>query len=374
MTKIAPEPSLRLAAWLGGLAAVALAGFATHARAADAAPPASTAKPYHPPRTAYGAPDLQGVWTNTALTFLARPPIFKNLIATDAEEKTMLKFFMSMTGDLLKPTVDPKEGAPPVVKEAPQSDILEMDLHLARINGQPRSSWIVEPANGQIPFTAAGQKAYSGKKSTYNDPEARPLTERCLIAVGSPEGPPMMNTGFNGNYGIVQTRDFVTIQVEMNHDVRIVRMVDRAHAPSEVTRWMGDSIGWWDGDTLVVESTNFDPRGVVDSLNGGFRHGPKTRVIERFTRTAKDQMLYEFTVEDADYYKQPWSGQMPMRATKGPIYEYACHEGNYSLPNALSGARYAEAHPEPPAPATPAAATSAPKTGGVLHDHHPGGE
>ena len=339
MTQHAPESSPRLAAWLAGLAAVAIAAFATHAHAAAASAPA---KPYHAPRTAYGAPDLQGVWTNTALTFLARPPIFKGLIATDAEEKTMLKFFMSMAGDLLKPTVDPKEGAPPVVKEAPQSDILEMDLHLARIDGKPRSSWIVEPANGQVPFTDAGRKAYDGHKSTYDDPEARPLTERCLIAVGSPEGPPMMNTGFNGNYGIVQTKDFIAIQVEMNHDVRIVRMTDRAHAPSKVTRWMGDSVGWWDGDTLVVESTNFDPRGVVDSLNGGFRHGPKTTVIERFTRTAKDQMLYEFTVQDAGYYKQPWSGQMPMRAAKGPIYEYACHEGNYSLANALSGAREEE--------------------------------
>jgi hypothetical protein len=359
------QPATRPASWLAGLAAATIAGaIALPAQAADT----PAARPYHAPRTPDGRPDLQGVWTNTALTFLARPPIFKGLIATDAEEKTLLKFFMSMVGDLIKPTVDPKEGAPPVVKEAPQSDLLEMDLRLARIDGKPRSSWIVEPANGQIPFTDAGRKAYDGKKSTYNDPEARPLTERCLIAVGSPEGPPMMNTGFNGNYGIVQTRDFVAIQVEMNHDVRIIRMVDRAHAPSEVTRWMGDSVGWWEGDTLVVESTNFDPRGVVDSLNGGFRHGPNTRITERFTRTAKDQMLYEFTVSDADYYKQPWSGQMPMRAAAGPIYEYACHEGNYSLPNALSGGRYADAHPAPEAapaakapPAAPAAATVAAK-------------
>jgi hypothetical protein len=347
-----PHQAPSLTPWIAGALAVGLAVFAAnHVRAAEAR--------YHAPRTAYGTPDLQGTWTNTALTFLARPPIFKNLVATDAEEKTMLKFFMSMVGDLLKPTVDPKEGPPPAVKEAPQSDILEMDLHLARIGGQPRSSWIVEPADGQIPFTDAGRKAYAGRRSTYDDPEARPLTERCLIAVGSPEGPPMMNTGFNGNYGIVQTKDFVAIEVEMNHDVRIVRMIDRAHAPARVTRWMGDSVGWWDGDTLVVESSNFDPRGVVDSLNGGFRHGPKTTVIERFTRTAKDQMLYEFTVQDADYYKRPWSGQMPMRAAKGPIYEYACHEGNYSLPNALSGARYADAHPAPPEPAAPPAPAKA---------------
>jgi hypothetical protein len=355
------KPHVAATPWIAGLLAVALTAGLGAERAHGAETPA--AKPYRAPRAADGHADLQGIWTNTALTFLARPPIFKSLIATDAEEKTMLKFFMSMVGDLLKPTVDPKEGAPPAVKEAPQSDIIEMDFHLARIDGKPRSSWIVEPANGQIPFTDAGKKAYAGRKSTADDPEARPLTERCLIAIGSPEGPPMMNTGFNGNYRVVQTRDFVAIQVEMNHDVRIVRLVDRAHAPAAVTRWMGDSVGWWEGDTLVVESANFDPRGVVDSLNGGFRHGPKTRVVERFTRTAQDQMLYEFTVNDADYYKQPWSGQMPMRAAPGPIYEYACHEGNYSLPNALSGARYAEAHPEPPEPAKPATAIAAAKPG-----------
>jgi hypothetical protein len=337
--------------------AIGLGPMRAHAEASGPVPApaaAAAAKPYHVPRTAYGTPDLQGIWTNSALTFLARPPIFKGLVATDAEEKMMLKGFMSLVGDLIKTSVDPKEGAPPVVKEAPQADILEMDLHLARIDGQPRSSWIVEPANGQVPFTEAGRKAYAGRRSTFNDPEARPLTERCMIAIGSPEGPPMMNTGFNANYRIVQTKDFVAIEVEMNHDVRIVRMADRTHPPAAVTRWMGDSVGWWDGDTLVVETANLDPRGVVDSLNGGFRFGPKTRIVERFTRTAKDQILYEFTVQDVDYYKQPWSGQMPMRAARGPIYEYACHEGNYSIANALSGARAQEriaAEAKPPAPA-----------------------
>jgi hypothetical protein len=323
---------------LASLAALfALMGGAAHA--ANAKAPA----PYHAPRTAFGAPDLQGLWTNTALTFLQRPSMFKNLIATDEQAAMMIAGFRQMAGDILKPTADPDAPAPPVVDEAPQADFLEMDLHLGRIDGQRRTSWIVEPADGRIPFTAAGKaanKAFNIDK--YDGPEVRPIEERCLVAIGSPEGPPMMNTGFNANYQITQTRDAVAIEVEMNHDVRIIRMNDRTHPPAGVTRWMGDSVGWWEGDTLVVETTNFDTRGGVGSLGGGFAYGPKTRITERFTRTAPDRILYQFTVEDPDYFKQPWRGEMPMRATKGPIYEYACHEGNYSLPNALAGARVEE--------------------------------
>jgi hypothetical protein len=129
----------------------------------------------------------------------------------------------------------------------------------------------------------------------------------------------------------------------MNHDVRIIRVRDRAHAPDAVRPWMGDSVGWWDGDTLVVETTNFNPKGAfVGSLGGGFAYSAQGKLTERFTRIAKDRILYEFSVDDPVNFKQPWRAQMPMRAAKGPIYEYACHEGNYSLPNALTGARAQE--------------------------------
>ena len=313
------------------IVAVALAAGAAHAG------------PYHAPRTAYGTPDLQGLWTNTALTFMQRPPIFKALVATDKEAKMMEAGFRSMIGTLLDPSVDPKLPAPPVVKEAPQADILEMDLHMARIDGQMRSSWIVDPADGRIPFTDAGKTANrKANNDTFDGPESRPMSERCLTAVGSPEGPPMMNTGFNGNYQILQTKDYVTIQIEMNHDVRIIRMVERGHLPSAIRPWMGDSVGWWDGDSLVVETTNFNPGSVIASLGGGFTYSPAGKLTERFTRTAKDQILYEFTVDDPAYFKRTWSAQMPMRTAKGPIYEYACHEGNYSIANALSGARAEE--------------------------------
>lgn len=304
----------------------------------------ASAAGYKIPRTAYGAPDLEGLWTNTALTFLQRPPIFKGLIATEAEAAMMMAGFKQMTGSMLDPKpIDPNLPAPPVVKSAPNTDFLEMDLNLARINGQMRTSWIVEPANGLIPFTDAGKKAERATAmDSYDGPEGRPMTERCLIAIGSPEGPPMMNTAFNAHYQIVQTRDHVAIHIEMNHDVRIIRLGERSHPPATVRSWMGDSVGWWEGDTLVVETTNFDPRGEVSSLSGGFAYGPNTRVTERFTRTSRTGMLYSFAVEDPDYFKQAWRGEMPMRTTKGPIYEYACHEGNYSLPNALSGARVQE--------------------------------
>jgi hypothetical protein len=318
--------------------------FALFAAAGAAA--AISAAPYHAPRTPDGQPDLQGIWTNTALTFLQRPPIFKGLIATDKEETMMIGLFKSMAGDIINPgPVDPKLPAPPMVKEAPQSDYIEMDMHLGRINGQPRTSWVVDPADGRLPFTEAVTKARAAAAKApdvFDNPEDRDTQERCLTAIGSPEGPPMMNTGYNGNYQILQTRDYVAILVEMNHDVRMIRMGDRTHQPAALQPWLGDSVGWWEGETLVVETTNLNVKGHVYSLGGGFPYSPQTKITERFTRTAKDQILYEFTVDDPLTFTKVWRAEMPMRAAKGPIYEYACHEGNYSLPNILAGARAQE--------------------------------
>jgi hypothetical protein len=341
------------------LVTLLLAGSAPAAQAADnpatdtaataKAKPAKPPKPYKVPRTPDGQPDLQGLWTNSSLTFLQRPPIFKALAATPQEEAMLLAGFKQFAGDLASNApIDPNKGPPPVVKEAPQADFLEMDLHLARVNGEARSSWIVDPADGRIPFTAAGKKADkdSGGKG-YDGPEARPLEERCLTAIGNPEGPPMMNTGFNANYQIVQTPDQVAILVEMNHDVRIIRLAARgqpapAHLPQPIQPWMGDSIGWWEGDTLVVETTNLNPKSYVGSLGGGFAWSPAGKLTERFTRTAKDRMMYAFAVDDPAYFTKVWRAEMPMRTATGPIYEYACHEGNYSLPNILQGARVQE--------------------------------
>ncbi|MEO8115825.1 MAG: hypothetical protein ABI655_15655, partial [Phenylobacterium sp.] len=226
------------------------------------------------------------------------------------------------------------------------SEFIEMDMHMARINGQVRTSWIVEPADGRLPYSDDGRRtmrAASKLQDGRDGPELRPTAERCLTAIGSPEGPPMLNTGFNGNYQIVQTPDHVAILVEMNHDVRIIRLADRKHLPQTVRPWLGDSVGWWEGDTLVVETTNLNPKAAFQyTMGGSAYYSPQARLTERFTRTAKDQILYEFRVEDPATYTQAWRAEMPMRAAKGPIYEYACHEGNYGLPNILAGARAEE--------------------------------
>ncbi|THD81087.1 MAG: hypothetical protein E7812_05135 [Phenylobacterium sp.] len=321
--------------------AALIAGLALAAGVAHAAE-------YRAPRTAFGTPDLEGIWTNTAITMLQRPPLFKTLSATDKEAtafEAMFGKFLAANGVSSAP-VDPKAPAPSVTKEVQNSDWVEMDLHMARVNGQVRTSWIVDPPDGRVPFTAAAKKARAiaaKAPEDFDGPEGRDTMERCLTAIGSPEGPPMMNTGFNANYQILQTPDHIAILVEMNHAVRTIRMRDRNHIPDAVQPWMGDSVGWWDGDTLVVETANLNPKGAhVYALGGGFNYSPKAHITERFTRTAKDQILYEFTIDDPATFTRPWSAQIPMRTAKGPIYEYACHEGNYALPNILAGARQEE--------------------------------
>jgi hypothetical protein len=298
---------------------------------------------YRAPRTRFGAPDLQGLWTNTSVTMLQRPPPFKTLVLSEKEAAMMEGGFKKFVGDLVSTApIDPAMPAPPVIKEVQNSDFIEMDMHLARIDGQIRSSWIIDPADGKLPLSEAGRKAAKLGSRGFDGPEVRPTEERCLTAIGSPEGPPMLNTGFNGHYQIVQTRDHVAILIEMNHDVRIIRLGDRTHLPPNVQPWMGDSVGWWEGDTLVVETTNLNPKGGLWSLGGGFFYSPQAKLTERFTRRSKDEILYEFTVDDPITFTRPWRAELPMRPAKGPIYEYACHEGNYSLPNILAGAREQE--------------------------------
>jgi hypothetical protein len=153
----------------------------------------------------------------------------------------------------------------------------------------------------------------------------------------------MMNARYNANYQIVQTPDHVALLVEMDHDVRILRLRECGHAPPQLRPWMGDSIGWWDGDTLVVETTGFPARQSLRGLGGSVHlMSPDARVTERFTRVSPTQILYEFTVDDPAVFTRPWRGQMALEASPGPIYEYACHEGDRSLAGNLAGARAAE--------------------------------
>jgi hypothetical protein len=162
------------------------------------------------------------------------------------------------------------------------------------------------------------------------------LGERCIMSFGSSAGPPMLPLLYNNNYQIVQTKDEVAIEVEMVHDLRHIHLTG-AHLPQNVKLWMGDSIGHWEGDTLVVETTNMRPE---QTFRGG--GSPGAKIVERFTRVSPDQIKYSFTVDDPQMYAAPYTGEVALNSTKGPIYEYACHEGNYALPGILGGARLEE--------------------------------
>src|SRR6266446_1682607 len=235
---------------------------------------------------------------------------------------------------------------------------LDPGSHFTVLDGQKRASLLVDPPDGRVPaLTEAAQKrrtadAYARPTSdqaareedpgfegaeAYNDPEIRPLAERCLVGFSSTSGPPILPTYFYNNlHQIVQTRDSVMILTEMVHDARIVRM-NAQHLPKKIRKWMGDSVGHWEGDTLVVDTTNFNDktrfRGSSENLH----------VIERLTRVDDKTLLYRFTVEDPDTWDRPWTGEDTWPATNKPRDEYACHEGNYALASVLRGARRQEA-------------------------------
>ncbi|HEY8618391.1 hypothetical protein [Phenylobacterium sp.] len=320
------------------LAALALAALATGA----------SAQAYKAPRNAFGQPDLQGVWTNAAITGLERPANFKTLTIPEAEAKAFEARRAAMRAAQDRPS-DPNAGAPPVANDPGGYNAAWTDpgTALGRIAGEVRTSWIVDPADGKLPYSPAGKRlldqTLQKARNSFDGPESRPLGERCILGFGSTAGPPMLNVLYNNNYQFVQTRDAVAIVVEMNHDVRTIRLDRREHLPAHIRPWMGDSVGWWEGDTLVVETTNFNPGEVLRPYFAATIYiSEDAKVTERFTRISADQILYEFTVDDPKVFTQVWKAQMPLNAAKGPVYEYACHEGNYSLPGILAGARLAE--------------------------------
>lgn len=323
-------------------AALALAlGGAAHAQSA-----------YKAPRTAWGAPDFEGVWTNASLTTLERPPQFKTLVLSDEQAKAMEQQRARMMAAQSRPT-DPNAPAPAAGQDPGGYNAFWTDpgTTVGRIRGEARSSWLVEPADGRLPYSPEGKKLYETTllkaRNTFDGPEARPLGERCILGFGSTAGPPMMNVLYNNNYQIQQTPDYVVIVVEMNHDARIIPLKDRRPLPGRP--WMGNSVGHWEGETLVVQTTGFNPG---ESLRPYFGNSlflsPDARVTERFTRISPTQILYQFEVDDPTVYSRVWKAEMPLNAAKGPVYEYACHEGNYSLPGILAGARKAESEGRAP--------------------------
>jgi hypothetical protein len=302
---------------------------------------------YHAPRTPDGHPDLEGVWTNASLTRLERNRKFDHLVLTEAEAARIEGRNDALIALGAKPT-DPKARVTDLPADCSDGRGTDCNYNAAwtdpgtkvmRVGGQPRSGFITWPADGRVPLKPGalpgGNRPRSGAGISDN-PETRALGERCLLGFGGTSGPVMLPVLYNNTYQIVQTKDQLALLVEMDHDVRIVRLNTRQHLPAAIRPWMGDSVGWWDGDTLVIETTNYNPQ---QTLRGASDH---LKVTERLTRVAKDRLHYSFWVEDPTMFTEPWGGEYEFQATKGPIYEYACHEGNYGLVGILSGARAEE--------------------------------
>ncbi len=300
------------------------------------------------PITSYGHPDLQGVWTSASVTTLERDKALGETLVVDVEEARRLEQQSALN------VLTEADSAPSDPNRPPPTDgdtdagynafWIDPGTRLAEIDGDYRTSFIVNPEDGQIPYSAAAGIAFFqyGQDSGYDGPEQRPLGERCMVGFGSSGGPPMLPVLYNNNYQIVQNKSYVLILAEMNHDARIIRLNDE-HINDAFQPWLGDSVGYWEKNTLVVETINFHPQ---QSFRFAIKHSlylPQTaKVTERFTRTGKERILYEFTVEDSGAYTQPWAAEIPFRKTDSPMYEYACHEGNYALPGILAGARREE--------------------------------
>ncbi len=286
-------------------------------------------------RLSDGHPDLQGVWTNATLTPMERPAAVAGKVTlTDAEAAEYEK------KDIASAQAQDGASDGPIIAAAGSSGtggynvlFLDRGSQLARVDGQKRTSLIVDPADGKVPPRVAAQpgaRRPAVTRAGFDTIKGRPTSERCLIGFGSTSGPPMLPVLYNNNYQIVQTPDSVMILVEMVHDVRVVR-INGTHPAPDVRLWLGDSIGHWEGDTLVVDTTNF-----IDQVN--FRgSSANLHVIERFTRVDPGTILYKATIDDPTVFSKQWTMEFPFLATKGPVYEYACHEGNYAMTDILGG-------------------------------------
>ena len=297
---------------------------------------------YRAPRLPDGSPDLQGVWTNATATPVERSPqLGERRAFTEQEAAAISKAAIAAVEADAAPS-DPNKNIEAISSLPPVGNYnlfwTDRGMTVAHINGEYRTSMIIEPANGRIPpLTAAGQQRSAARaaRNPNDGPEGRALGERCLLSFGSASGPPMLPVMYNSYYQIVQAPGYVLILVEMVHDARIIR-IREPHAPGDIKKWMGDSVGHWEGDTLVVETRNFRPE---QTFRGSSEN---TVVTERFTRVANDKIIYRFTVDDPATFTSSFTGELPFVTVDANIYEYACHEGNYALPGILSGAREAE--------------------------------
>ena len=387
----------------------ALAG-ASLVMLASIASPAFAQASYVPPKTSWGAPDMEGVWSNASVTKLTRPAGVDTLVLSPEQAKAIeAKDFNNARTAIEKLPTDQSTGAPVRGKALPavgnyNAVWVDPGSKIGIINGEPRSSWITDPPSGRIPMSEAGRKKLStwrpnamrdgaykpdpvsvltparppakskmktppkataatapsdakpftdlveaprssdggGAASAYLGPESRGTGERCVV-MGNAGGPVMLNGLYNNNFQIVQTPGHVMIDVEMIHDARIIPVfasrqeAEARHRPAVMETWLGDSVGWYEANTLVIESRNFNRQqaGQVFISDTG-------TLTERLTRVSPTDIVYEFSVDDPEVYTQVWKGEIAWRKIDGHVYEYACHEGNYGLFNILSGAREQE--------------------------------
>jgi hypothetical protein len=310
------------------------------------------------PKNVMGQPDISGYWTNATMTPLTRnPKLTDKLVVPDKDAKGLERAFAEALAEADRPT-DQKKGPGKVTdKDSAEAKLvairpdfaaaggdvggyntfwIDPGAHMMRVNGEYRSS-IITTANGLPPARKPGAApAYGGYRDVYDSYENRALGERCIMGFGRNSTPPMLSNGYyNNDYFITQSPDAVVIQVEMIHDVRVIRLKG-GHIPESVRPFMGDSIGRFEGNTLVVETTNFPES---DAFIGSWKH---LKITERFTRISPTRVNYQFQAEDPDTWDKPWGGEYDFAPLKGIVYEYACHEGNYALPAILAGARRKE--------------------------------
>lgn len=292
-----------------------------------------TAKPSAVPRTPDGHPDFQGTWTTSTLTPLERPSEFADKPFLSEQEAKDYEARLLKEGNR-----DRRDGGAEVdVGRAYNEFWYDRGSHVVQTR---RTSLIIDPPDGKIPaLTPEAQKRQTAlaayrRQHPGDGPEDYSLANRCILWASA--GPPMMPGPYNNNYQIVQSPGNVTILVEMIHDARIISTDNRPHLPSTVRQWMGDSRGHWQGDTLVVETTNFTNK---TPFRGS---SEKLSLVERFTRTDANTIMYDFTVTDPSSFTKPWTVQIPMKKSTEPVLEYACHEGNYAMEGMLGGLRAEE--------------------------------
>ena len=301
---------------------------------------------YNVPRTADGQPDFEGFWTNATRTPLQRPAGMASEFYT-AEEVAATE---SREAELETAPTVPGTTAD-VHYDYSQFGLTHSQSTLAT---SLRTSLIFDPPDGRIPpMTTEGQRIVAQREEEallkggrFASAETNELDDRCISMVGS--GPPMMDAGYNSNYQILQNRDYVMILTEMIHDVRIIPLDGREQADGKIRQWIGTSRGHWEADTLVVETANFNgkkpfpfqPDAVIRPTYYGSTES--MRVTERFTRVDDETIVYQFTIDDETMWSRPWSAELPMKKTIGPLFEHACHEGNYGLTNTLVAARLEE--------------------------------